>query len=303
MTLTPRDIAILRLLRRYFYLRVTQIRDAVAPHDDDGSIIRGRMRKLAAAGLVKKYQPKLLDLNGSVAPVFVLSAKGSNILTAETGDASLLLHTEPNFADWMSLNHYSRLAALHMTIDAAVAAQDRVTLHALHFEHEMVQPNEADPSKKYRLHTVVSETPRLVCCPDSAFETGLNGFRRAWYVEREMGSDTPARVAAKKCKGYAGLAGAALFRRHFPQARDCRVLWFCPSAGWRDALRRELKDKPGHELHLFIASPDVTRDSILHGPIVYTIDRGPLPLVPSPAVRPELPPPGGKPAETRAEGA
>src|SRR5438552_6234699 len=102
-----------------------------------------------------------------------------------------------------------------------------------------------------RLHTEVNDFPKIYCCPDSAFETELNGNRRAWYVEYETGADgSPMRVVAKKHKGYAGLAQGK-FKRHFPEARSLRVLCFCPSPGWRDAMRREMKGKPGEELWLF----------------------------------------------------
>jgi hypothetical protein len=282
--LTPRQIDVLKLLRRYFYLRTAQVRDALIPHDGDASITRSVLRKLEHAGLIRRHQPKMVEpLSNSAPPVFVLTLKGANLLAAETGDCSVLLTAEPSFRDWMSLNHFCALSALHLMIDAAFAGQSRVRQTALYFEHEVIQPDADEPAKKYRLYTAVSESPRVVCCPDSAFETEFLGERRAWYVEREMGTDTPARVAAKKCQGYAGLAATGLFNRHFPDAKSFRVLTFCPNAGWRDALRREMKDKPGADAWLFAALPEVTAATFLHGPFLWKVDRGPLPLVP-PAV-------------------
>jgi hypothetical protein len=300
MTLTERDCQILFLLRRYVYLRTNHIRDLVAPHDDDGSIVRGRLRKLSGASLIRRYQPRLVDLGGSIAPIFALTMKGANALVAARGDSSLSLSSEPNFADWMSMNHYCALSALHILIDQAIAAQNYVRMHALYFEHEIVQPDIDDATRKYRLHTLVSETPRVVCCPDSAFELEVSGYRRALYVEREMGTDTPARVAAKKCKGYAGLE-SGLFRRHFPHARDVRVLWLCPNAGWRDALRREMRGKPGCAIALFASAPELTSASVLHTPLWYSTEQGPLPLVTAPALPTASSPPQGAQVEMAAE--
>jgi hypothetical protein len=293
MTLTDRDGQILFSLRRYFYLRTIQIRDLVATHDNDGSITRGRLRKLLNSGLIRRYQPKLVDFGGSIAPIFALTMKGATTLVALRGDASLALSVEPNFADWMSMNHFCSLSGIHILIDRAISAQSYVRLNGLYFEHEIVIPDAAEPSRKYRLHTLLSEAPRLLCCPDSAFELEVLGYRRAFYIEREMGSDTPARVAAKKCKGYMGFERGGLYRRHFPHARDMRVLWFCPNAGWRKALCAEMRGKPGSEHYLFVSMPDVSVTSILHDAIWCTADEKAISLVTPPGARPPTVPPEG----------
>ncbi|MFO0935751.1 MAG: replication-relaxation family protein [Gemmataceae bacterium] len=244
MSISSRQIAVLKPLRRYGYLRTNQIRDLVIPHDETGSITRSVMRKLVALRLVRRHDAKLVDENGSTPPTYVLTHEGSSVLVAHCNDPSLLLDVEPKFTDWMSLNHYCGLSSFHILLDRAIAAQSAVTLQKLYFEHEVIRPNALDPAQKYRLYTVVADQPRIIAVPDSAFETEFLGSRRAWYVERETGSDNPARVAAKKAKGYALLSENSLHRRHFPDVDDFRVLALCPSPGWRDALRREMKDKP-----------------------------------------------------------
>src|SRR5205807_2209564 len=104
MTITDRDLKILRQLRRYFYLHTSQIRDRIAPHDKDGSIMRARLRKLEQAGLIQRYQPKMIDplsSNGSASPVFALTIKGSCVLSQMTNDMSLTLTLQPTFTNWM----------------------------------------------------------------------------------------------------------------------------------------------------------------------------------------------------------
>src|SRR5262249_54197624 len=162
---------------------------AVAPNDGDGSTTRGVLRKLEQGGLIRRHQPKMVaPLSNSAPPVFILTLKGSNVLAAETGDCSLLLIVEPTFRDWMSLNHYCSLRSLHAVIDASFSLTTRVKQTALYFEHEVIRADANEPAKRYRLYTVVSETSKVVCCPDSAFETDFTGRRRAWYVEYETGS-------------------------------------------------------------------------------------------------------------------
>jgi hypothetical protein len=299
MALTARFIGILTALRRYFYLRTADIRDMVVPADADGSITRECMRNLLKLGFVRRHEPRLLEVGRMTAPpIYVLTLAGSCALATETGDCSLMLTVEPTFRDWLSLSHYLSLSRIHWTIDGAFAAQSAVTQHALYFEHEVIRPDADEPSKKYRLNTKVTDA--VSCCPDSAFETEYRGSRRAWYVEREMGSDTPGRVAGKKSKGYAALG--RFFQRHFPHATDFRVLAICPNAGWRDMLVREMVNKPAAELWLFCAIGDVTVEKFLHEPIFYKLQanpeaakpgekmavRGPLPLIPRPpAVAPD----------------
>jgi len=299
MTLTPRHTAILRAQRRYFFMTTAQIRDASAPADKDGSVTREHLRKLLALGFTKRHEPRFLETGKATAPpVFLPTVKGSCALAVATGDVNDILHVEPTFRDWISIHHYTALTSLHMTIDAAFAAQTHVTQHALYFEHEVVQPDALEPSKKFRLNTIVSDTPRIVCCPDSGFEVEVGGHRRAIYVEREMGSDTPQRAIAKKHKGMALLSETGLFRRHFPLAKDMRVLAICPNPSWRDALRAAFKErdgvspklKAGAHLWLFVAAQYVAKEAFLHEPMAHVVsekegvvtERGPLPFVPPP---------------------
>ncbi len=301
--LTPKLVAILLVLRRYFFMQTAQIRQAVAPADKDGSVTREQLQKLLALHYVRRHQPRILELGKATAPpVFLPTVLGSCALARETGDIGHILQVEPTFKDWLSIHHYCALTALHMTIDAAINAQSAVKQHALYFEHEVIQPDALEPSTRFRLNTIVSDTPRVVCCPDSAFEIEVSGHRRAIYVEREMGSDTPMRVVAKKHKGMALLSDTGLFRRHFPHAKDMRVLALAPNPSWRDGLRAAFREKdgtstklkPGAQLWLFIAVQDLTVEKILHEPTVHTIqekdgvviERGPLPLVPRPAGAP-----------------
>jgi len=293
MTLTPNQLAVLKALRRYFYLRTAQIKDLVYPRDKDCSVTRECMRRLHGIGFVRRHEPRIVEMGKMTAPpIFILTQKGGCVLAAETGDTSDLLTVEPNFSDWLSLNHYCALSSLHMTIDGAIAKQSRVKQHALYFEHEVFNAQAKEPSDRFRLHTTISKMPLVYCCPDSAFEIEFTGMRRAVFVEREMGSDMPGRVAAKKCKGYAGLHSTGLFKRHFPEARDFRVLAVCPKPSWRDLLRKEMKDKPGAELWTFAAVEDINVEKFLSVPILYTVDRGPLPFTPA----------GPSPAAPGAEG-
>ncbi len=297
MALTSRQTIVLRALRRYWYLLTLHIRELIAREegrqgwDRDGSITREVMRSLLALGYVRRHEPHPPgDSRTKGPPIYILTQRGSCALARETRDTSDILTVEPTFKDYMSLNHYCRLASTHMKIDAAFAAQSCVKQHALYFEHEIVQPDTSDASK-YRLHTSFLDS-HVKFCPDSAIEIDLNGYRRALYFEYETGSDGSAqRVANRKHKGAAQHHTTGLFRRHFPQARDMRVIAVCPYQSFLNDMRAAFREKKaekektlsGADLWLFVLDEELNAATFLHSPIFYTVDRGPLPLAPSPA--------------------
>jgi hypothetical protein len=306
MTLTPRMIVVLAALFRYGYARAAQLRDAIARAegrpgwDKDASLTREILRSLRAQRFVHRHDPKLSEVAGQAAPpVYVLSQRGSCALAEARQDVRWLIQVERDFRDWMSVNHWCGLTALHLTTDAAFEAQLHVCLHRLAMEHAVVDAGAKRPSDRYALHETVSESPPIYCCPDSAMEVSVATHpehRRVLYVEYETGADgSPSRVAHKKHKGYALLSERGLFRRRFPEARDVRVIAVAPYDSFRDGMiaefrrpRGEAQPLPGAELWLFVTRAAITPNTFLHGDVFYSIDRGPFPLVPRPAA-PALP--------------
>lgn len=283
--MTPIKVAILKLLSRYRYLRTADIKQALlrmghVRSDDDGSFTRSVIRKLENDGLLRRHLPKMVQPGtNQAAPVFAPTVQGSSVLAQELGDTKWLLTHEPNFRDWMSLNHYCALSSLQMTIDQAFAGQKLVKLKKLVFEHEVVNPDAQDPSKRYKLYTRIDD--KVVCVPDSMMEIEIGTERRLLYTEYETGSDTPGRVSSKKHKGFAGLAEKKLWKRHGPEASGFSVLCFCPYRSWRDHLRHDMKDKPGQQYWLFCDVSELKPETFLHAPIWYTAEAGPIPLIPA----------------------
>ena len=86
MELSNRALKVLMFLRLFGVARAAQIRDQISPGDKDCSNTRRLNRGLATDGLLRRYQPLMLDaLLGSAPPVFTLTLKGSSILAANTG--------------------------------------------------------------------------------------------------------------------------------------------------------------------------------------------------------------------------
>jgi hypothetical protein len=281
----------MKMFRRYWFLRARQVQRRLIPHDDDCAIARSILRRLCTDGWLRKHNPKMVDtLSGShsAAPIYTITATGASMLATEMNDASYLIAAEPNFSQWMSLNHYCALSSLHMMIDDALGGKDYVKQTALHFEHEVVS-REGQGGSRYLLHMTVNKTGEkpLFCCPDSAFETEVRTTkaiaRRAWFTEFETGSDTPKRVFAKKHKGYEGIDLNGMWKRIFPASEDFRVLCFCPSESWMHALRKEFVKSKAAEFWRFCATPNVNVEKFLHDDVFFKADKGPAAFTPRPS--------------------
>lgn len=291
--ITDRDLKYLLHLRTYHFSIVPLLRDDVAPEDEDGSVTRGRMRVLEKAGLAKSFRAQVLNpLANSTAPVWTITEAGACLLATRMADMSLLLNHQINTHAWQNFGHWVSITALLMKFRKALAKQDQVEMSNLFFEHDIIS-TDSDPAKRFRLYTVTSEKPRrIVANPDFAFQIKLGNFRRAYYAEYETGSEeSPARCAAKKSPGMFGMAQAALFNRHFPQAHDMVALAFCPNLAWLQSMKKAMADKPGAALWRFVAVDQITADNFLDGNLFYTCDAGPMPFV-RPAGCPAGTPPG-----------
>ncbi len=287
MNITPRAIAILRVLRRYKFLTTAQIRRWCVPNDKDGSITREVLRKLQDAGLARRFRAEVTNpMMTSSTPVWTPTEAGCCLLATKTGDASLILDSLPNTHNWTQFAHFVAVSELVYTIDRAFAAQSYAMLGDVYFEHDVISDSK-EPEKRFRLYTVVSQSDskRTVCVPDFAFEVCVNEYRRAYFGELERGTDTPKRVAAKKAPGYAGMN--SYFQKIFPNAQDWRVLFIWPNAGMRDAARRAV-DPEKSEMWLFATLPDISK-TFIHEPVIYAALEGPRPFI-KPPVTPALTP-------------
>ncbi len=281
MVLTDRDASVLETLLFYGYLVTNQLRALFFQADKDGSVARDRLRKMDAAGLITRRRAEVANpFSSNTMPTWIITERGISALALYRDDTRFLSQKPPCTRSWQLFCHYVCVSDLAIKLRQSAAAQDRVQLGDMFFEHTVVNAEADDPAKRYRLYTVVCEQPkRVICAPDQAFEIRLGEHRMAYYVELERGSDSPVRVGFKKTPGYAAFAQARRWKTHFPQAQKMKVLAVAPSANWRESLRKAIRDKPGAEMWMFAALGDVTPESFLCGPIWHTCEGEVRPLV------------------------
>lgn len=277
MTLTPRDLQILLVLAVHYTLTAAQIHRLLFAGKDI-SVARRRLGALRAARFINRTQSEVVaPAFGLTCPVYYPSRLGLEMLAAQTGDARhLLVCTQP--PAWQNLAHFVGLSELRITIQKAVAQQSAVRLAAFYNEFDVVNKDEIDSSKRFRLYTLLRERPKLVCVPDAAFALQAGPICKAFYVELHR-RDSARKAAAEKTPGYACLAATKLHRRHFAQALDeFSVLVFAPTPGWRDLLRKEFAKKESPHLYWFAALTDLKPETFF-APVFFSCKDGPFALL------------------------
>jgi hypothetical protein len=283
--LTDRDFAILVAVVRYYVLNRKQIQQLCFPQDDKGRVTRRRLQLLVDAGLLNRQTTLFCHPHAAPpAPVYFPSRKGCELL-AEQYDDERFLATPTQAPIPHHTLHWLAATDTHMTLDAAIALQNYVTLDGWLSEWDICNKDESAPEKRFRLYTLIRESPRLVCAPDAAFMLTVKSHSKVFYLEQDRNTSGVRQIAASKTQGYAVMAQFQMHRKHFPAAtvESFTVLMIAPTERRRDALRKAIHGKPGSELWRFAAVPDVTPERFLHSPIFFPCSGEPVPLIKSPA--------------------
>ena len=279
--LTDRDFLILWMLVRYYVLNRQQIQRLCFPQDPNGRVTRRRGQLLKSLGLLNRQHTLFCHpMAGPAAPVYYPSRKGCELLAEMHNDERFL--TTPTQAPIPHhTHHWLAVSDTHITLDAAIKAQTAVALDDWLNEWDVCNKDESAPEKRFRLYTLIRETPRLVCAPDAAFLLTVNGHSKVFYLEQDRATSGVRQIAASKTQGYAIMAQTQMQRRHYPSAtvNSFSVLMVAPTERRRDALRKAIHGKPGSELWRFASVPDLTSESFLHSPIFYPCVGDPVPLI------------------------
>jgi Replication-relaxation len=279
--LTDRDFAILCAVVRYYVLNRQQIQRICFPQDPNGRVTRRRLQALVSASLLNRQNTLFCHpLAGPAAPVYFPSRKGCELL-AEMHDDERFLTTPTQAPIPHHTLHWLAVSDTHITLDDAIKAQTAVRLDGWLNEWDVCNKDESAPEKRFRLYSLIRESPRLVCAPDAGFLLTVNGHSKVFYLEQDRNTSGVRQIAASKTQGYAIMAQTQMHRRHYSTAtvNSFSVLMVAPTERRRDALRKAIHSKPGSELWRFAAVPDLTSERFLHSPIFYPCIGDPVPLV------------------------
>jgi len=287
MMITDRDIAILGAAVRYYVLNRPQIQRLCFSDHNSPRVTRRRLQTLVTDHLLNRHNLVFHNPRaGSPGPVYYPSRKGCEFLAEYFDDEKYLL-TPTQAPHSHHVFHWLAVTETHITVDQAIARQSDVKLDGWLNEWDVANKDESLPHKRYRIFTLLRESPRLVCAPDSAFMLSLRGHKKVFYLEQDQNTSGTKRVAASKTKGYDEMVKRGLHIRHFPDTTvpSFAVLLIAPTARRRDALRKAFRHKPGRDLWKFAAAPEMTAENFLHGPVFYACEGEPKPLVKENAIR------------------
>jgi hypothetical protein len=279
--ITNRDLAVLLKLDRYYVCSRPQIQRLCYPSDLTGRVARRRLQVLVSEGLVNRHRAAIVYPHTLPAgSIYYPSQQGCQLLSETQGDDRYLL-TPTQCPQAHHALHWLAVTETHITLDDAIDAQQGVALVDWVNEWDIVNKDEQQPDKRFRLYTLLQEQPRLICAPDAAFVLSVGGFTKVFFVEQDRGTSGTQQVAARKIKGYLAMQQQGQHREKFPACNVDAVTVLCiaPSAGRRDALRRAFAGKPGSELWKFASASDLSAESFLHAPVLYPPKGDPVALV------------------------
>lgn len=278
--LTDRDIQIILAVVRYYVLNRHQIGALFFPNDNSGRATRRRLQMLVREGYLNRASMLFCHPSaGAPSHVYFPGRKGCELL-AEHLDDEHFLATPTQAPVPANIAHWVACSDTHIAFDASMQLQDEVRIEEWINEWDIVNKSESRPERRYRLFTLIHESPRLVCAPDAAFLLSTQGHTAVHYLEQDRATSGVKRVAASKCNGYAAMANRDLQTRHFDATvPSFRVLMVAPTAKRRDGLRNAFKEKPGANLWRFASVEDVTPEKVLFEPIWHPCDGEPKPLV------------------------
>lgn len=273
--LTERDIPVLTALARYYLMTRHMIQNFCYLTDRDGRLTRRRLSALCRDHYISKHTLQVVNpRDGAPSPVYHLAKRGCQFLAEHLADDRYLCKptsvSRPNH-----LQHYLAITRTHMLLDEAIA-ESNVELMSWFHEDEVINPEELDAKKHFKLFAELRKQPRLCCIPDAGFLLSSDGHRLVCYLEQDRDRDNYShkRVAALKSPGYAELHRRGMHRRHFPTTTLNRflVVMIAPTEKRRNALRRAFTEKDGATLWRFASQTDLSPTSFLHGPVWYRTD-------------------------------
>ena len=268
--LTERDLAILKALGDYRYLRTGQVARLVFPDSKTMQGARRRLKYLYHAGYVGRIQPMTDSALGQAEMAYFLEPAGADLLD----DDALPRFSRKGLVKPLFLRHALEVSEFRLNLELAAQAASGIGLHRVVMDFELKSHTEqAVGRRRYRLFDEVLDPigkRKLVVHPDMLFvlkaETGQGQvFQRLFFVEIDRGTEG-LRVISDKLTGYHLYKREGIFRK-FGEFADFRVLIQTNSEKRRENIR-EAAGKFDGVLDAWVTDDRLVNvGSVLRGPI------------------------------------
>jgi hypothetical protein len=287
--LTDRDIAILRVVGRYRYLRTGQIKRLLFPENTTKQSVLRRLRCLAdpAWDYLRKIQPYVQAGRAAPETAYFLGRAGAELLEARGEPAPAYARGNPGRVRHLFLEHALELSEFRVNLELALRGTPSVALQRFTADFELKEQSAKGMGLKgYKLyHTVVDAPSRrsFEVYPDALIILRGTGeyasVQRLYFLEIDRGTERLEQVR-QKILGYHCFREQGVFRKYgrFHQDRF-RVLLQTSSPKRAANLRALLRGSDGEDLVLITAAEEVREDTILKQPVWERTDGRRFPLV------------------------
>lgn len=231
LRLQPRDVALLRLVFNYRFVRSDHLQQLIIPRVSR-RIIQTRLQKISAHGYLKRlYVPVIIDGEHappihSRQPIYMLTRHGARLLAEQPGETMTAeLHAwGSERPSPMTLLHH--LVVTDLLVALADACRERADVELLSSDHEGILWQRLRAYR--RQHRIVN-----ALVPDGAFTLQYrgNGERLTFYLE-VVRADVKGgnRLLLEKFKRYVELQRQGFFRDVYGHERLRAVLILTTSA-------------------------------------------------------------------------
>ena len=161
MIVTDNDIALLKVLSRFYVMTRSQIHRVCFPAHSDGRATRKRLKRLVYGGYVQRHDTRVALSTGNAAPVYYPTAKALSLLASHFDDEEYL-HARCNRPRSDRLLHWIAITETHLVIEQAIALQQDVMLDAWHNEWTTVNKSDHESRHYYLQYGVPAESAAFV---------------------------------------------------------------------------------------------------------------------------------------------
>lgn len=271
--LTDRDMAIIRAVNRYRYLRTGQINRLFFPENTSKQSCQKRLKYLFHNGYLDRIFPyvQLGTENGGASSDVAYRLDKEGVSFLEESEDEVLYPTRKRRIRHEFLQHALDLSEFRVCLELAIAALPQIQLRL--FVPDFMQKEGASGLtglKRYRLYDEIRDPATgetVVCYPDAmvVLEAVGTDARRLYFVEIDRGTEG-LQTIRRKLRAYQLFAKNKLFAKYGP-FKNFTVL-FQTSSERRAANMVKLIGEMDYGLQVFVChAAAVTDQTLLISPI------------------------------------
>ncbi len=271
--LQSRDIEILKVINRYRYLRMNQIKRLVFPENRSPQSARKRLKYLFHNRFLGRINPFVQPGAGQPDTAYFLEKDGAQLLAEQCPDEEIFFYGKSARVQYAFLNHALELSEFRMYLEIALKNYPRVELGRFIADFELKSHfDRAIGKNRYKLFHEVEhpiDHRRYVVYPDGLIILKGTGeyahHQKLYFLEIDRGTEGLRRIQ-EKIIGYHLYKTQGVFHK-FGKFRNFKVLIQTTSPKRVQNMRKALTNMDSSHLVWITDREKVWENSVLHEPI------------------------------------